>query len=370
MKKTFKVAVAASVLASPAMAYVPGQMYSTVNNMENPLYLPTKHEFYSKLSNSVMLKVADDTVAHKKKNHDGDVEFPIIRIQEEMGFGLTDRWALNFAVQYTHDNDIGRTGLSDGRLGTTYRLFTPENNNGWTWDAYGDLRLGGIGEMRGQYNVTITNPKTMAIDGIFDYDNYSDGMWGVHVGTKFGRVWNERFTTSAFVEYMRSFGADNNTIRVVGDNTAIMPPLTLSDLGSVNISSATLLAAKGVPSTIVADLKDKEELSLGANAFYHWTEKLTSGIWFRYNHRDDAGVDKIKTNLGGLEGMKPVLEKMLSDMEDGFDEYIVGLSLAHQFTEHAQVALYGEYTFDTAHKNSQNGTDVKAEMGVRVNFKF
>ncbi len=366
MKKSLKLAVAASVLTAPAMAAnVPGQFYSTVHNMENPLYLPARHEFYSKLSNSVMLKVADDSAAHKKKNHDGDVEFPIIRIQEEMGFGLTDRWALNFAVQYTHDNDIGRTGLSDGRLGTTYRLFTPENNNGWTWDAYGDLRLGGIGEMRGQYNVKIAgiNPspkQPTGIDGVFDYDNYSDGMWGVHVGTRFGRVWNDRFTTSAFVEYMRSFGDDNSTIRVVGDSAPILG----------NTTTAMILASAGVPATISADLKDKEEFSVGANAFYHWTERLTSGVWFRYNHRDDAGVDKIKTNLGGLEPMKPVFEKMLSNMEDGFDEYIIGLSLANQFTDHAQVALYGEYTFDTAHDNSQNGTDFKAEVGVRVNFKF
>ncbi len=365
MKKSFKVAMAASVLASPAMAYVPGQMYSTVHNMENPLYLPTRHEFYSKLSNSVMLKVADDSVAHKKKNHDGDVEFPIIRIQEEMGFGLTDRWALNFAIQYTHDNDIGRTGLSDGRLGTTYRLFTPENNNGWTWDAYGDLRLGGVGEMRGQYNVSgiLTMPQT--IDGVFDYDNYSDGMWGVHFGTRFGRVWNDRFTTSAFVEYMRSFGDDNNTIRIVGDSTLMAIP------GMGNASTAMMLAAAGAPATISADLKDKEEFSVGANAFYHWTERLTSGIWFRYNHRDDAGVDKITTKLNAqVQPLANYLEHKLSNMEDGFDEYIIGLSLANQFTDHAQVALYGEYTFDTAHDNSQNGTDVKAEVGVRVNFKF
>jgi len=46
------------------------------------------------------------------------------------------------------------------------------------------------------------------------------------------------------------------------------------------------------------------------------------------------------------------------------------LSVAHQFTDHAQVAVYGEYTFDTAHERSQNGTDAKVEAGVRVNFKF
>jgi len=57
-------------------------------------------------------------------------------------------------------------------------------------------------------------------------------------------------------------------------------------------------------------------------------------------------------------------------MKDGFDEYIIGLSAAAQVTPHAQVALYGEYTFDTAHEKSQNGTDAKVEAGVRVNFTF
>ena len=35
-----------------------------------------------------------------------------------------------------------------------------------------------------------------------------------------------------------------------------------------------------------------------------------------------------------------------------------------------QVAVYGEYTFDDANKMSQNGTDVKAELGVRLNVQF
>ena len=39
-------------------------------------------------------------------------------------------------------------------------------------------------------------------------------------------------------------------------------------------------------------------------------------------------------------------------------------------TETTQVAVYGEYTLDTAHDQSQNGTDVKAELGVRLNVQF
>ena len=58
------------------------------------------------------------------------------------------------------------------------------------------------------------------------------------------------------------------------------------------------------------------------------------------------------------------------DMLDGFDEYIISLSGSYQLTDATQVSLYGEYTFDDAHNGSQNGTDVKAELGVRVNVQF
>lgn len=390
MKKSIKLAMAASVLTAPAMAAgVPGQIYGTVNNMENPLYLPSSGMFYSKLSNGVMLKVADDSKAHKMKNHDGEVEFPIIRIQEEMGYGITDRWAAHFSVQYTHDDDIGRTGLSAGRVGTTYRLL--KLNNGFVWDVYGDLHLGGIGEMRGQYNIAGTEPGAAAKQkaaalamagkkdlatavlvgdsltnstGVLDYDNYSNGMWGFHVGTKVGKVW-DKLTTSAFVEVLRTFGDDNNTIRLVGSST----PINL--MGS-QASTALMLASMGAPSQVSAELKSTTEVNAGVNAFYQWTSRWSTGAWFRYNQHASQGVEKITTHVATpeLNMLKSALEQRLSDMEDGFDEYIIGLSVAAQMTEHAQVALYGEYTFDTVEPKSQNGTDVKAEVGVRVNFTF
>ncbi|MCQ2599063.1 MAG: hypothetical protein MJ187_01645 [Alphaproteobacteria bacterium] len=382
MKKSVKMAVAASMLATPAMANA-----SVLKNMENPLYMPDAHGVYSKLTNGVMLKVADSSEAHKDKHHDGATEFPIIRIQEELGYGITDRWMAHFSAQYTHDDDISRTGLSGGRLGTTYRMFTPEHNNGWTVDVYGDLHLGGLGEMRGQYNISgdeTTAKSTFAkakmagmsdedaaesglkasllkASGVIDYDNYSNGMWGYHVGTKFGRVWNDRFTTSAFVEVLRTFGDDNSRIRVVGSNASILP----------GYSTALVLASAGAPSEITAKFKSTTEINAGLNTFYQWSSKWSTGTWFRYNQHASQGVDKITTNVSSaLEPVKNALEEKLSDMQDGFDEYIIGLSVAHQFTDHAQVALYGEYTFDTAEKRSQNGTDVKAEMGVRVNVKF
>ncbi|MBD5389041.1 hypothetical protein HDR63_02190 [bacterium] len=375
MKKTLNAVIAASVLATPAMAA----------NMENPMYMPGAREFYSKLSNGLMLKVADDSAAHKDKGQDGKVEFPIIRIQEELGFGITDRWSVHGSVQYTHDNDIGRTGLSAGRLGTTYRLL--KMNNGLMWDVYGDLHLGGLGEMRGQYNIagdsktaqtmmaglmaqgmSQTQAATMALGaslanahGVIDYDNYSNGMWGFHVGTKFGMEWNHKLTTSAFVEVLRTFGDDNSTIRLVGSNTPILP----------GYSTALVMAMMAAPSEINAKFKSTTEVNAGANVFYQIDSKWSTGAWFRYEHHADQGIDKITTKVSAeLETIKKALEQKLADMNDGFDDYIIGLSVAHQFTDHAQVALYGEYTFDTAHARSQNGTDAKVEAGVRVNFKF
>lgn len=385
MKKTLKLAAAATLLATPAMADAVNVPYNVLNtNMENPLYMPGARVFYSKLSNGLMLKVADDSDAHKDKHHDGATEFPIIRIQEEMGIGITDRWAAHFSVQYTHDDDIQRTGLSAGRIGTTYRILNLYN--GFVWDVYADLHLGGIGEMRGQYNIagdSATANATMAAamkngaskevaatkalgasllnaSGVIDYDNYSNGMWGFHVGTKVGKVW-DRLTTSAFVEVLRTFGDDNSRIRIVGSNAPIMG----------DTSTALVLAKLGAPAEVAAEFKSTTEINAGLNAFYQLTSKWSMGGWFRYNQHASQGVEKITTNVSAdLAPVKAALEQKLSDMEDGFDEYIVGLSVAHQFTEHAQVALYGEYTFDTAEKRSQNGTDVKAEMGVRVNFKF
>lgn len=377
MKKSVKLAIAASVLTAPAMAAnVPGPVNVLSQNMENQLYMPARNMFYSKLSNGVMLKVADDSKAHKMKNHDGEIEFPIIRIQEEMGYGITDRWAVHGSVQYTHDDDIGRTGLSAGRIGTTYRILNLYN--GFVWDVYGDLHLGGIGEMRGAYRVNdISVGMTGAVDaaGVFDYDNYSNGMWGFHVGTKFGKKW-DKLTTSAFVEVLRTFGDDNNTIRVVGGND-MLSPMTQGVLSSMGVNGvntpALLLAGLRIPSEVSVDLKSTTEVNAGANVFYQWSDRWSTGAWFKYNHHTDQGVEKITTQLPNnpiVKKLAATLEQELSNMKDGFDEYIVGLSVANQITPHAQVALYGEYTFDTAHEKSQNGTDAKVEAGVRVNFTF
>ena len=338
MKKSLKLAAVASVLATPAMAA----------NLENPLYMPTSGEFYSKTAAGLMLKVADSSDAHVAKGHDGATEFPIWRVQEELGVGITDRIAIRGAFQYTHDADIDRQGMNHGRLGLIWRAV--ETFDDIVLDVYADAHLGGINKMRGAY----TNASG------FQYDNYSNGRWGVDAGVRFGKTWS-KLTTSAFVEVLQTFGNSNNVIDVSGV-----------------AFDGILASAVGVPGEISVNLKSTTEVNFGLNAFYQVNDRWSWGAGFKYNHHADNGVESLATDINYVEGTHGMLGKQkvdelidsLSNMDDGFDEYIVTLSVANQLTDNVQVALYGEYTFDTAHANSQNGTDVKAEVGLRLNLAF
>ena len=337
MKKSLKLAAVASVLATPAMAA----------NLENPLYMPTSGEFYSKTAAGLMLKVADSSDAHVAKGHDGATEFPIWRIQEELGVGITDRIAIRGAFQYTHDADIDRQGMNHGRLGLIWRAVETYDNI--VLDVYADAHLGGINKMRGAYTGTG-----------FQYDNYSNGRWGVDAGVRFGKTWS-KLTTSAFVEVLQTFGNSNNVIDVSGV-----------------AFDGMLASAVGVPGEISVNLKSTTEVNFGLNAFYQVNDRWSWGAGFKYNHHADNGVESLATDINYVSGLpgqagKQKVDELidsLSNMDDGFDEYIVTLSVANQLTDNVQVALYGEYTFDTAHANSQNGTDVKAEVGLRLNLAF
>ena len=325
MKKSLKLAVAASVLATPAMAA----------NLENPLYMPTSGEFYSKTTAGLMLKVADSSDAHIAKGHDGATEFPIWRVQEDLGIGITDRIAIRGAFQYTYDGDIDRQGMNHGRLGLIWRAI--ETSDDIVLDVYADAHLGGINKMRGSFDFA---------NQVFNYDNYSNGRWGVDAGVRFGKTWS-KLTTSAFVEVLQTFGSSNNVIGISNP------------------------AAAGVPDEISVNLKSTTEVNFGLNAFYQLDDRWSFGAGFKYNHHADNGVKGLATELPDdlLPNVNSIIGK-LANMDDGFDEYIITLSAANQITDNVQVAVYGEYTFDDAHAQSQNGTDVKAEVGVRLNLRF
>lgn len=336
MKKTLSAAVALSVFAAPAIAA----------NLENPLYMPKQGSVYSKTSAGVMYKIADGSDAHVAKNHDGATEFPIWRVHEELGYGILDNLEAYAKFGYTHDGDIDRKGMHLGRAGLKYRAI--DTDDGWAWDLYADAQLGGISEMSGAYTATG-----------FNYDNYSNGRWGFHVGTQFGRTWS-KFSAAGFVEVLRTFGNDNNSI----------------DISKSQLSA--LVAGGLLPDEISVDLKSTTEVNAGLKMFYQMDDRWSFGTGLTYKHHADNGVEGLATEytdvaipgMGQLSSIVGALEDQLSDMNDGFDEYILNLTAAYQMTDTMQVAVYGEYTFDTAHAQSQNGTDVKAELGVRLNVQF
>ncbi len=330
MKKTLCSAIALSVLMAPA--------YSA--NLENPMYMPKQGEMYSKTSVGVMYKVADDTTAMVKKGHDGATEFPIWRLHEDLGYGITDRLEAYVKVGYTHDDDIARKGMHMGRAGLKYRAF--ETTDGFAWDVYADAHLGGVSAMSGSYH---------PVTG-FTYDNYSNGRWGFHAGTQVGKTWS-KFSSAAFFEVLQTFGNDNNEI----DVTALKPLMC---------AGAALM-----PSEISVELKSTTEFNAGLKSFYQIDDRWSVGAGFTFKHHEDNGIDGLATEIN--PALAPAVNDLLNqiaDLNDGFDEYIVSLSGSYQLTDATQVTLYGEYTFDDAHQGSQNGTDVKAEMGVRVNVTF
>lgn len=335
MKKTLKAAVALSVLAAPAYAA----------NLENPLYMPKQNEMYSKTSVGVMYKVADDSTAHVNKGHDGVTEFPIWRLHEDLGYGITDRLEAYAKVGYTHDDDIARKGMHQGRVGLKYRAF--ETTDGFAWDIYADAHLGGVSGMAGSYDLTKG----------FTYDNYSNGRWGFHAGTQVGKTWS-KFTGAAFFEVLQTFGNDNNEIDVSG------PAAQLKALYHMDV----------LPDEISVDLKSTTEFNTGLKTFYQIDDRWSVGAGFTFKHHEDNSVEGLATDVNMNNPVTAAtvnnLLAKVKDMNDGFDEYIISLSGSYQLTDATQVTLYGEYTFDDAHQMSQNGTDVKAEIGARVNVVF
>lgn len=334
MKNKIKAALMMSVFAVPAFAA----------NMENPLYMPQSGQVYSKTGIGLMLKVTDDTHNQKLRLHDGKMEFPVWRPTQELGVGITDRWMIHGVMGYTYNRDIDRKGFHLGRIGTTYRVI--DDMYGFVWDLYGDFHLGGLEKMRGGLDIAAGGKP------VFNYDNFSNGRWGYHVGTKFGKKWS-RLTTSVFVELLRSWGNHNNEIDI-------------SKLG---------LGAYGMPAKVAVDIGSTTEVNAGANAFYQFNDRWSAGFGLRYNYHASNTLRKIHTEIPSTVPA-PVQAKInglinqFADMDDKFGEYIFGVTVARQMTDYMQLAWYIEDTYDTGARLSSNTTDLKVETGFRINLKF
>ncbi|MDR1826509.1 MAG: hypothetical protein LBQ49_02340 [Rickettsiales bacterium] len=375
MKKTTIAALVATVaIATDGIAA----------NLENPLYLPGAGDAYSKLGAGLMYKVADSTEAMVDKGHAGETEFPIWRGLVDLGYGVTDGVAIRGQFGYTHDGDIDRQGMHVGRLGLIGRVFDGKSTDGIVWDVYADAHLGGISKMTGAYTP----------EG-FNYDNYSNGRYGFYVGTQIGKTW-DKFTGMAFAEILQTFGNHNNKINVkptkayaISEILQSGNPTAIAALNGNQTALAGLIQAcndyhveaacdalegigiAGMTDDISVNLKSTLEWNLGVKGLYEIDSKWSVGGSFTYKHHADNGIKSVYTKQNALsQVVADGLSEALSNMEDGFDEYIFGVSVANQLTDNVQVALYGEYTYDTAHPQAQNTTDFKSEVGARVNVRF
>lgn len=338
MKKSLKclIAATASVVSSGALA---------ASNMENPLYMPQNREVYLKTGAAVMYKTVEKTKATSAKGTDGNTEFPVWRFTGDMGYGITDRLDVHGHFGYTKDGDIDRKGMHRGRIGMMFRAL--EDYDPFVLDLYTDAYLSGITPMKGTYT-----------PNGFNFDNYSNGRWGIILGTRFGKTLGA-FTLAGHVEYLQTFGNHNNKIAIDPDN-----------------SWATLF-----PDEISVDLKSTHETTAGFDAMYQMNKKWSFGAGFEYIEHANNGVKSIHTKLpdvsssgpvavGTQQGVKNQLLALTKNMKDGWDEYVIKTSAAYQMTDDVQFAVFGEYTMDDSNSKSQNSTDCKLEFGVRVNARF
>lgn len=366
MKKSLKglIAITASVITTGAFAS---------SNIENPLYMPKNREVYLKTGAAMMYKTVEKTKATEKKGTDGDLEFPVWRFTGDIGYGITDRLDVHGHFGYTKDGEIDRKGMHRGRIGLMYRVL--EDSDPFVLDLYGDAYLSGITPMKGTYTAKG-----------FDFANYSNGRWGAIVGTRFGKTW-DNFTLGAHVEYLQTFGNHNNKI---GIDPSYKPLAnTLPALPALATYRNMSMQDFGFPDEISVDLKSTHETVAGFDAMYQMNDKWSFGAGFEYIEHYDNGVKSIHTKLREesvtLPGELPAplggmtistsdivdgLLKETKDMNDGWDEYVIKTSASYQYTDDIQFTVFFEYTFDDAHVQSQNATDVKAELGVRMNARF
>ena len=304
------------------------------SNVENPLYMPKANEGYAKIGAALMIKKVEATEATKAKHTDGSIESPVWRFTGDLGYGITDRLDIHGRFGYTDDEPVSRRGMHRGRLGLTFRALTEKSPI--VLDLYADAYLSGVSKMKGEYT----------LNG-FNYENYSNGRWGVIAGTRFGKTFND-LTLAAHVEYLQTFGNHNNEIK-------LQSPYSVA-LGANEIS---------------VDLKSTNEWTAGFDMMYQIDPKWSLGFGFEYVEHADNGVKSIHTSLPA--SAQPYAQDLLAktaDMNDGWDEYVIKANIAYQMTENFQLVPFVEYTFDKGHEQSQNATDYKVEFGARLNAQF
>jgi len=411
MKKTLKPLLAVAMLATTALA----------DNVENPLYAPAQFGFYSKTGFSYMYKQSDANLAMKAKDWEYRSEY-ILRGYEDFGFGITDRFNLRGAFGYTHDFSIERSGPHNARLGIGYRAIN-QPKDAVVWDIYIDAWLGGISKMKA--NLIASESKLQNIkDSMplsFKYDNYANGRWGIWLGTSVGKTF-DKFTISAFGEVQKTYGNNNNQIAISDSAKPIITGLVYKTAygtalegicSAYGINPATCEGspaydqiqaaaqnmakgiassyASGLPNDFNVDTKGVWDYVAGLKTFYEINNDWSVGEGFTWRHRGTNSVKKLNIDVdekkinAGLDAIDPsirekgtdaafitgkVADNFVGSMEDGVEEFTLTLFGSRNITKNLQVTLFGECTFDIAEDKAQLGSDIRTEVGLRMNWQF
>ena len=348
---------------------------SKAEDLENPLYAPEKGTVFFKASAGIMYKEANDNIAMRAKNHVGATEFPVGRFSLDSGYGITDRMALRFILGWTQNNEIDRSGMHNGRLGLNYRVSDGVNSNGWVWDVYADANLAGAIKMGAEL---VQSPNSaMVVDGThplsFNYDGYSHGRWGVWAGTQAGKTWN-KFTGAAFAEIERTFGNNNSDVRISDSAKTFIANL----VNSTNPGAGSLYV-QGLPASFSINTESTWEYNFGYKGLYEIDDNWSFGGGFSFKHRATNSIEAVILTVSTTAPLtdaqvaaitSAVAGSFLGSLDDGWNEYILSTSVSRKLSDSVQLSVYGEYTFDTSEDKSQNGTRIKGEAGVRLNFSF
>ncbi|MCL2331339.1 MAG: hypothetical protein FWC61_02220 [Proteobacteria bacterium] len=352
MRKSIKLAIAALLVSAPAVAN------AAPVNLENPLYLPGAGNVYSKTSAGVMYKTLENNLINKYNGTIGDAQFPIWRVREQLGVGITDRFAVQGAFGYTANPDGDRNGMSEGRVGLIYRLL--QDNAPFVLDIYADAHLGGVTPMK----MDAMNNKNPATGIGFHYNNYTTGQYGVFGGMRVGHTFENKVTFGLFSEFLYTLPGDNTRITTTGLTNIAGLPYPMS-----------VFRAHGLPDSFSVNLKQTWDWNTGLNLGYEIAPTWTTNFALTWKHHAEHTITKV--NLDPSKMTPPtslvvpgLVAGLTTGMNDAFDEFIFGLSVAKNLTDNTQLALYAEYTADNGQWNSVNTTRFKGEIGARFNVQF